>query len=275
MKKLLSIFIATAMLLSAFAVTAFGETEVMLGDVNGDGIIDIVGDYLEILKHLAGVKSIISSAIESGDQRTLIAADVNKDGVIDMYDAAEILAYIGKVPNIIDGNIDEIIYAEPSIRIEIDTHGKTIQYYTTVAIPSGSRLDLGDYEVIGSEDGVYRFHAATVNDDVGLSGGFIEGQGLKGIVFVGNDVPADTMIVLQRFGGVGTIKVSGTGFQGLTVVNCVEVGCCEPPTIVDALEILKYLAGMKTMYGNANVKPTIEDVLEILKYLAGMKSRFE
>jgi len=57
------------------------------------------------------------------------------------------------------------------------------------------------------------------------------------------------------------------------------------PTIEDALEILKYLAGMESVVSDGNVafytacitggaEPSIADVLEILKHLAGMSSVF-
>jgi len=44
-------------------------------------------------------------------------------------------------------------------------------------------------------------------------------------------------------------------------------------TITDALEILKSLADMKSIYDKSQVKPTIGDALEVLKYLAGIAPR--
>jgi internalin A len=46
------------------------------------------------------------------------------------------------------------------------------------------------------------------------------------------------------------------------------------PTIEDALEILKYLAGIQNTINNGTASPTIEDALEVLKYLAGIDSVF-
>jgi hypothetical protein len=43
-----------------------------------------------------------------------------------------------------------------------------------------------------------------------------------------------------------------------------------PPTITDALEILKYLAGIPSIYDNSGESPTIEDAMEILKAIAGI-----
>jgi len=60
----------------------------------------------------------------------------------------------------------------------------------------------------------------------------------------------------------------------------------QPVTIAEALEILKYLAGMESVIDDGNAafyaaritggdKPRIDDVLEILKKLAGMKSMLD
>jgi len=39
--------------------------------------------------------------------------------------------------------------------------------------------------------------------------------------------------------------------------------------------MLKHLAGMSSDYNDSDIEPTIDDVLEILKYLAGMDSVFK
>jgi len=41
---------------------------------------------------------------------------------------------------------------------------------------------------------------------------------------------------------------------------------------LDAIEILKYLAKMNSVYDNSNLRPDITDAIEILKYLAQMKN---
>ncbi|MCL2036129.1 MAG: hypothetical protein FWG83_01925 [Oscillospiraceae bacterium] len=46
-------------------------------------------------------------------------------------------------------------------------------------------------------------------------------------------------------------------------------------TIADVLEILKYLAGMESVYTDSGVSPTIGDALELLKDLANMDSNSE
>ena len=48
---------------------------------------------------------------------------------------------------------------------------------------------------------------------------------------------------------------------------------CPLLSIKDALEILKYLAKMESVYENTDVKPTMLDALDILKYLAKMVDR--
>jgi hypothetical protein len=42
----------------------------------------------------------------------------------------------------------------------------------------------------------------------------------------------------------------------------------DPPTITDALEILKYLAGIPSIYDDSEESPTIDDAMEILKIIA-------
>jgi hypothetical protein len=79
------------------------------------------------------------------------------------------------------------------------------------------------------------------------------------------------------------------------ICNCVDCGnydcVCKPPintmppftpaiaegdpTILDALEILKYLVNMPNSINNDTVSPTINDALEVLKYLAKMPSVFD
>lgn len=68
--------------------TVCGEPEVMLGDVNGDGKINMF-DAAKVVSYYTG-KSTLTDA-------ELAAADVNGDGKINMFDAAKIVAmYTGK-----------------------------------------------------------------------------------------------------------------------------------------------------------------------------------
>jgi hypothetical protein len=45
-------------------------------------------------------------------------------------------------------------------------------------------------------------------------------------------------------------------------------------TIHDALEILKYIAGIPSIYDDTDESPTIDDALEILKWIAGIPGRY-
>ena len=64
----------------------FIDLQVMLGDVNGDNIID-VGDAIVLLRYIAGLESEIGA-------EALAAADVNGDNIIDVGDAMELLRNI-------------------------------------------------------------------------------------------------------------------------------------------------------------------------------------
>lgn len=78
---------ATSGALRTYSLTVVREGEeqdFVLGDVNGDGLIDTV-DALMILQYAAGNGTL--------DKTSLLAADVNKDGVADVVDALQILQY--------------------------------------------------------------------------------------------------------------------------------------------------------------------------------------
>ncbi len=67
-------------------------SSVLIGDVNGDGHID-VADAILILRHIVGLSTLTGIG--------LVAADVNIDGQVDVADAILILRYIvGLVPSL-------------------------------------------------------------------------------------------------------------------------------------------------------------------------------
>ncbi|MDR2590952.1 MAG: hypothetical protein LBC71_08230 [Oscillospiraceae bacterium] len=43
-----------------------------------------------------------------------------------------------------------------------------------------------------------------------------------------------------------------------------------PPGVSDAVEILKHVVGLGSVYDNSDFEPTIEDAVEILKYVVGL-----
>lgn len=72
--------------LTGLTKMGFIDLQVMLGDVNGDNIID-VGDAIVLLRYIAGLESEIGA-------EALAAADVNGDNIIDVGDAMELLRNI-------------------------------------------------------------------------------------------------------------------------------------------------------------------------------------
>lgn len=72
--------------LAGLTKMGFIDLQVMLGDVNGDNIID-VGDAIVLLRYIAGLESEIGA-------EALAAADVNGDNIIDVGDAMELLRNI-------------------------------------------------------------------------------------------------------------------------------------------------------------------------------------
>ena len=102
-KKLISLLLATVMILSCFAclssVSAFaaeGETQsaTLIGDVDRNGRVDIT-DATIIQLYIANVQSALDK-FESGEY-DLAAADVNGSGVIDISDATAIQLLVANV----------------------------------------------------------------------------------------------------------------------------------------------------------------------------------
>ncbi len=66
--------------------------ELVLGDVNGDGIVDI-SDSMMILYHVAGKKPL------SDEQ--LLSCDINRDNIVDIVDAMRVLYFVAqKIPSL-------------------------------------------------------------------------------------------------------------------------------------------------------------------------------
>ncbi len=75
-----------------FTVTV-QESTGLLGDVNGDGEIDIF-DVMAALRHSAQVVTLTGNEY--------IRADVNKDGTVDIFDVMRILRYVAQIINSFD-----------------------------------------------------------------------------------------------------------------------------------------------------------------------------
>ena len=87
MKKIFVVFLIVAIIFS-FAAGVLGEDEVVYGDVNYDGRINLY-DVSEILKYIS--KWNMSEVVFIED-----AADVTHDGNINLHDVSKILKYMAK-----------------------------------------------------------------------------------------------------------------------------------------------------------------------------------
>ncbi len=86
MKKIFVVFLIVAMIFS-FAAVVFAENEeVVYGDVNGDGKINLY-DVSMLMKYIAKWDMSKYNFVEA-------ASDVNYDGKINLYDATKIMKYI-------------------------------------------------------------------------------------------------------------------------------------------------------------------------------------
>ena len=56
-------------------------------------------------------------------------------------------------------------------------------------------------------------------------------------------------------------------------VSAVETELPAAVGLVDVIEILKSMAGMKSIYSGTDIFPTLVDAIEILKHMAGMRER--
>ena len=86
MKKVIALIMAVTML-SMCAIPLCAENEVVLGDVNSNGIIDL-SDTAEILKYCA--------KWELQGEFNMEAADANRDGVVNISDVSRHLQYLAK-----------------------------------------------------------------------------------------------------------------------------------------------------------------------------------
>lgn len=79
------IFISFGGIEDTVVVNVTDPPEIVYGDVNGDGMID-VDDAVKVLKHIVGLLNLDGEQVQ--------AADVNGDGHVNLYDAILILRYL-------------------------------------------------------------------------------------------------------------------------------------------------------------------------------------
>jgi hypothetical protein len=78
------------------------------------------------------------------------------------------------------------------------------------------------------------------------------------------------LLILSLTLSLFTLSATTNADEALPPYSCGDVNGDGNISITDALEILKYLAGMESIYNGSDVSPTIHDALGVLKYLAGM-----
>ncbi|MBQ2475417.1 MAG: hypothetical protein II513_08740, partial [Ruminococcus sp.] len=89
MKKIAAVLMAVLLTAGSTAAFAAEQTAPVVGDVNGDGAVDVM-DATEIQRWLAETRETIDTK----------AADVNRDGAVDVQDITLIQRYIAEfIPN--------------------------------------------------------------------------------------------------------------------------------------------------------------------------------
>ncbi|MCL2037316.1 MAG: dockerin type I domain-containing protein [Oscillospiraceae bacterium] len=305
-KKIISIILAAVIIItSVTAITP--DNPFRIGDVDGNGTIEI-SDVLEILKYMAKMNNTITGHGKEAE------ADINQDGEIDLWDVMAIIAFLSKftteseMGNYINEKIRDL---KPfNLQFEVDAKAGIIRYITEDEIPGNDEIIYIQDLKIQIENGYIASRPKqTLVEEWSITispGTSVEKGDFEAIAFLNVCFPAGGVIMTQSFtGGVkaahsivisGTVNYQPIYFSGLPVIGCEDEGCCLNPiretgdvdgdgvvAINDALEILKYLAGMSSKIETSDFAfnaakitggetPAIADVLEILKHLAGMTS---
>jgi hypothetical protein len=223
---------------------------------------------IEILRYLAGLPSAVTDSVTN-----YCAADVNRDGVINLIDVAEILIYLHGLPSMVYG-MDDVYYHLPSIRAEIDADEGVIFYIANEDIPDERMYFI--YSLTGDETVFFHpqlfqirlpyYHRAIITDLFHMDRGILE----VFMVFYHTFETGEWFLSQEFEGNPYSITITGEGFAGITVIG----GAADPnrdgiTDINDTLEILRYLAGLPNV---VRFEADIQDALEILKYLAGLES---
>lgn len=89
MKKLITVVMTAMCMTFAGAMTANAADSAVVGDTNGDGVVD-ASDASDILSYYADI-SVGMGAI--ADEKYMAVSDINNDGAIDAADASNVLEY--------------------------------------------------------------------------------------------------------------------------------------------------------------------------------------
>jgi hypothetical protein len=254
-----------------------------LGDVDGSGSINVL-DAIEILKYLARLESNIlvtfaGRAYTVTNPQAYAAADVNQDGVIDFLDVAEILALLSGFRQGI------LLTGEP---IGNHTFPMTAEFRCVEGVGTATHItfvtdvdlepniSILDYTVTVPE-GITRIRGTIENTDIDVSvysdSHYSRSNYFQTILTIHKPIPAGSVLFTQQIDGRAPL-LSGFSVEGenisTRIVTCETEGCCGnpvTPTIYDALEILKQLAGLRN---TAPLNSTINDALAILKIVIGI-----
>jgi hypothetical protein len=290
MKKLLALLISAALTVTMTA-TFTAQEDFMLGDVNGDGVIDMY-DALELLSYLGNAPS--GSVIKT-DERAREAARVLGNSTLSIHDALEILKFMNGLNSAIEGdgnNPDRIPFksapAGAPINAVINIANGTIAYYAATEL-SDQTINIM-YTVEGEE--VTFFRPVGNNNLPGNSQSVVLFNSDRGTFSIGviidGTVSAGTVLFTQEFeydtvndpNAPHTIKIDGAGLEGVILNDGNDGNDVAEFSILDALNILRDLAKIQPLtdaqiekydfFGNGNI--SIINVLEILKFLAKMDS---
>jgi hypothetical protein len=227
-------------------------------------------DALEILKYLADMPSTLYNR-SYGFLCARAAADINGDGVIDIEDVFEIMCFIRGLPSELCDN--DVIWRDMGFEVVIREKEGKIEYYNTAEITQRTRTRIN--LKIEGEVGVW------VEEIESLF--VIQRDTAQVLISSGNRIAEGELIMTQNFSGLAkSLNISGD-ITPTVIPFYGDVNGDGEINIFDALEILKYLAGMENLivpesyaWRAARVtggdEPVIFDALEILKMLAGMES---
>lgn len=102
--KITSLVLCFVLLISSFATVAYAEDTVLLGDVDGSGVVD-TRDAREVLRMAAGIT-----------EENLTLADMNGDGIISVEDAKQVLYTASNIGGVVipDKNGDNYLSDDPN-----------------------------------------------------------------------------------------------------------------------------------------------------------------
>jgi hypothetical protein len=299
-KQIISAIIIVAITLTTLT-TAVAQPY-MTGDVNGDGVVDIV-DVFEIMRFIANEPNVIDGNPRAEQAARIVSDSARHNERICVTDFLEIIKFIYKLePNGIsgDGNNPErrLVnrnYIVPSMRARLDLSNSDrnyyrINFYNNETIEKGSRVYLRYGYCETAAPMISTPHINHRNFYmIDKFETFRSGRPFEITFYANNHIEPDSLIAFiethkDKIGReTHHMQIVGEGFTGLSVLYGLgDVNGDGEITLDDAVWILKYVAGIgsdytHTRHASLNAaritggeSPTVLDALEILKYIAGM-----